>query len=270
MKPVPVAQIISGALILTFGLTACTVMHKVENMIPEVPEILLIGDKKAPASPTDPANLTPDLKNDVAVFKFDVQGQTRSVVIQLYANEAPITVANFQQQVRSKHYKGMAIHRAIPNYLIQMGDPQSKDHESRAAWGTGGLETSLPAEIKLRHRLGAVGMARLNDTANPGRQSSGSQFYITTGDLQKLDGSYTIFGQVIQGYATLQTISQFPADENDNPYQRIEIQSAQLDQSSRYTPEDIRSIHRKARRRTIEEMPVRQEGRLKRTWRQLW
>ena len=247
-------------------LTNCSTMRKVEGMIPEVPEIILIGKKKTPEN----TPITPDLKNDVAVFKLDVFGQTRRLVIQLYPADAPFTVANFQENIRRNYYDGMAIHRVIPNYLVQMGDPQSKDPRTRAGWGTGGLETTLPAEIKLRHRLGTVGMARLDDATNATRQSSGSQFYITTGDMRKFDGKYTIFGQVIQGYDTLQTISELPADENDNPYQRIQIKATHLDRSSNMRPEDINALQRKTRRRTVEEMPARQDGLVKRTWRQLW
>lgn len=266
-----IKSIAISAGILVMALTSCTVMRKVERMVPEIPDMMLIG-KKAPAvDPADPATLVPDLENDAAVFRVDVQGQPRRFVIQLYPNEAPMTVANFQHRVRSKHYEGMAIHRAIPNYLVQMGDPQSKDPTSRAAWGTGGFETTLPAEIGLLHRLGAVGMARLGDASNPERASSSSQFYVTLGDMKQFDGKYTIFGQVIQGYDSLQTISTFPADENDNPYQRLEIRSAFLDSSRNYTPEGIESIHRKTRRRSVEEMPPPDDaGALKRLWRRIW
>ncbi len=215
---------------LWFG-SSCTVMRKVERMVPEIPEIILIGEKPPKIDPGDPESLKPDLEKDAAVFKIDVQGQRRRIVIQLYPDAAPMTVANFQNQVRTGHYEGMAVHRAIPNYLVQMGDPQSKVPDSRAAWGTGGLKTTLPAEINLRHRLGSVGMARLGDASNPTRSSSGSQFYIALGEMKKSDGKYTVFGQVIQGYDALQTISEFPADENDNPYQRLEIKSAHLDRA---------------------------------------
>jgi cyclophilin family peptidyl-prolyl cis-trans isomerase len=247
-------------------LSSCSTMRKVEGMIPEIPEIVLIGKKDKP----EDTPLIPDLKKDVAVFKLDVMGQTRRVAIQLYPADAPLTVANFQENIRRNYYDGMAIHRVIPNYLVQMGDPQSKDPRTRAGWGTGGLETTLPSEIKLRHRLGTVGMARLSDASNPTRKSSGSQFYITTGDMRKFDGKYTVFGQVIQGYDTLQTISELPADENDNPYQRVQIKSTHLDRSSNIRPEDINALQRKTRRRTVEEMPTRQDGLVKRTWRQLW
>ena len=247
-------------------LTSCSTMRKVEGMIPEVPEIILIGKKESP----EDSPLIPDLKNDVAIFKLDVLGQTRRLAIQLYPADAPLTVANFQENIRQNTYDGMAIHRVIPNYLVQMGDPQSKDPRTRAGWGTGGLETTLPSEIKRRHRLGSVGMARLSDASNPTRKSSGSQFYITTGDMKKFDGKYTVFGQVAQGYDTLQTISELPADENDNPYQRIQIKSTHLDRSSSIRPEDINALQRKTRRRTVEEMPTRQDGLVKRTWRQLW
>ncbi len=252
-------------------LPGCTAVRKVENMIPEVPEILLIGEKKErKPEALDPFSMTPDLAKDAAVFKINVQGQTRRFVIQLYPNAAPITVANFQRLVRADHYEGMAFHRLIPNYLVQTGDPQSKDQSSRAAWGTGGIDSTLPPEISLPHRLGAVGMARLGDATNPRRLSSVSQFYITLGNLKKLNGQYTIFGQIIQGYDVLQDLSELAADENDNPYRRIEITSVKLDRASQFTPEDPATLQRKTRRKPATQIPTQTEGPLKRAWRRIW
>ena len=260
----------SITIFLTVSLPSCSTLRKIASMVPEIPEIFLIGGEKAPPDPVDPATLEPDLKNDVAIFKLDVQGRRHRLIIGLFPEAAPMTVANFQQLIRRGHYEGMAIHRVIPNYLVQMGDPQSKDPEARAAWGTGGLETTTPREIHLPHRLGAVAMARLEDAVNPSRQSSGSQFYIALGELSRFDRQYTVFGQVIQGYDILQTISEFPADENDNPYQRIEIKSTYLDRSKLYTPEDIDALRRTTRRRTLEEMPTRRPGLLQRAWDLIW
>ncbi len=252
---------------------ACTVMRKVEDMVPEIPEIVLIGkkDKPSPTGHLQPGTLEPDLENNAAIFKIDVLGRTERLVIQLFPQDAPLTVANFQNNIRSGHYEGMAIHRVIPNYLVQLGDPQSKQPDTRAAWGTGGLDTTLPAEIKRAHQLGSVGMARLGDAANPQRHSSGSQFYITTGDLSRYDGRYTVFGQVLQGFAALQKLSTLPADENDNPYQRIAILSARLGPAKRYPAESPEILRQRVRRLQVEEMPTTQQDNLpKRLWKKIW
>ena len=255
-------------------ISSCSTLRKVESMVPEIPEIVLIGKKKDPTTSQDgtydPSNLEADLIQDAAIFKFNVAGQTRKVVIQLFPDQAPVTVANFQKRIRDGFYDGLAIHRVIPNYLIQTGDPQSRDPESRAAWGTGGNDNALPAEISRRHQPGAVGMARLGDSANRGRRSSGSQFYIALDNLPSLDGKYTIFGQVIQGFETIQQIAEFPADTNDNPYQRIAIKSAKLARAGSHRPEDITTIKRRTSRKTLDQQPTKEEGVLKRTWRQIW
>lgn len=265
-------------LILTFSTLAlmalqpaCTVVRKIERWVPEIPDIVLIGQKdKSPRSPTDPGSLTPDLEKDAAVLRIRGLGKTHRVVIQLYPASAPITVANFQEKIRRGHYEGMAVHRTIPIHLIQMGDPQSREADSRAAWGTGGLGSTLPAEIHLPHRLGAVGMARLGDALNPARESSESQFYIALGDLSSLNGRYTVFGQVMEGYEGLQALSEAAADENDNPYQRLEIVATSLDEARKYTPEDITGLHRSARRNRLEASQGTTDGLLKRTWRRIW
>lgn len=252
-------------------LPSCSVMRKVERMVPEIPPIVLIGgEKKVEVTPNDPSTLIPDQKKDAAVFKFRSRGQTQRVVIRLFPDAAPMTVANFQEKVRSRTYDGMAIHRTIPNYLVQMGDPQSKNPGSRAAWGTGGWEATVPAEIQRPHRLGAVGMARLGDDLNSSRDSSESQFYIALGDLSSLDGRYTVFGQVIEGYDALQTLSETPTDENDNPYERLEIVSAHLSEAEHHEAENPEILQRNVQRRSLEEAPPATEGFLKRRWRQIW
>ena len=253
--------------------SSCSALRKVESMVPEIPEIVLIGnksDREAEKGTYDPNTLEANLREDAAIFRFNVRGQNRKVVIQLFPQDAPITVANFQKRIEDGFYNGLAIHRVIPNYLVQMGDPQSRNPEARAAWGTSGVYSMLPAEINRPHGPGAVGMARLGDSANPSRRSSGSQFYVALDNLSKLNGNYTIFGQVIQGFETIQEIAEYPADNNDNPFQRITIKSAKLGRASSHRPEDLAVIKRRTNRKSVNQQPVRQEGMLKRAWRRIW
>ena len=112
---------------------------------------------------------------------------------------APKTSENFEKLVSQKFYDGLTFHRIVPGFVIQGGDPKGD--------GTGGPGYTIPAEIKLLHKRGAVAMARLGDQVNPDRASSGSQFYIALADLPGLDGQYTVFGEVVLGMEIVDKIA---------------------------------------------------------------
>lgn len=152
-----------------------------------------------------------------------VNNQIRKVVVQLNPEAAPQTCENFKRLAQSGFYKGLAVHRAIPGYIVQMGDPYTKDASQKETWGTGGPDYTVPAEIKLPHIRGAIAMARLPDSRNPNRASNGSQFYFALDDLDHLNGQYTVFGRVVNGIEHLDYISEQTVDTNDVPINRIEI-----------------------------------------------
>lgn len=160
-------------------------------------------------------------------IRFGKEKATRPVAIEFYEGDAPATVANFKKLADKGFYKGMAFHRAIPNMLVQVGDPKSKSKD-RAEVGTGGPGYTIPAEIHRKHTRGSVAAARLPDNINPSRMSNGSQFYVTLAPLPELDGQYTVFGHVIYGLETLDAISNTPVDSNDYPVERITIQSLNI------------------------------------------
>jgi cyclophilin family peptidyl-prolyl cis-trans isomerase len=166
---------------------------------------------------------------DVAVLKLKVghDKKLKEVVIALDPSAAPETVANFEKLVHKGFYNGLAVHRVFPHLLVQMGDPLSR-HDDRGHVGTGGPGYTLAPEIRLKHTVGAVAMARLPDNINPARRSNGSQFYICLKAMPDLDGQYTVFGHVIAGLDSLDGISQQPADTNDNPLDRIVIKSLKM------------------------------------------
>jgi cyclophilin family peptidyl-prolyl cis-trans isomerase len=123
---------------------------------------------------------------------------------------APKTVENFVKLANSNFYNGLKFHRVVPNFVIQGGDPKGD--------GTGGPGYTIPAEIKLKHTIGAIAMARTGDDVNPSRASSGSQFYVTLQALPSLDGQYTVFGYVTAGMDVVQKIGAVPTDPtNDMP-----------------------------------------------------
>ncbi len=141
--------------------------------------------------------------------------------IALDFDAAPKTAANFEKLVKEKFYDGLTFHRIIPGFVIQGGDPKGD--------GTGDPGYTLPAEIKLKHRRGAVAMARLPDQVNPARESSGSQFYIALQDLPQLDGQYTVFGEVISGMEIVQKIAAVKTGAFDKPLEPVIIEKAYIE-----------------------------------------
>jgi peptidyl-prolyl cis-trans isomerase B (cyclophilin B) len=114
-----------------------------------------------------------------------------------YPNEAPKTVAHILALVNKRFYNGQRVHRVVPGFVIQMGDPATRDMTKEKMWGTGGSGTAIGvAEIsKLRtHVRGAVAMAHAGDAAK-----ADSQFYVTLAPQHRLDGDYVVFGRVISG-----------------------------------------------------------------------
>jgi len=166
---------------------------------------------------------------EVAVFKIRIgkQKQLQRVVMGLYDESAPITVANFKALVRRKFYNGLRFHRVFPGSFVQTGDPQSRWGQSDTS-GTGGPGYTIPAEIKLRHDKGSVAMSRLPDDINPAKNSNGSQFYACIAPLPKLDGKFAVFGEILEGLDILEAISKQPTNSNDFPLQKIAIHSITL------------------------------------------
>src|SRR5439155_16785979 len=121
--------------------------------------------------------------------------------------DAPKTAANFRKLVTSGFYNGTYFHRVIPAFMIQGGDPNTKDADPGND-GQGGPGYTVPAEIKLKHLRGSVATARTSDAVNPERASSGSQFFIDLAPQPSLDaGGYTVFGEVIQGMDVVDLIA---------------------------------------------------------------
>jgi peptidyl-prolyl cis-trans isomerase B (cyclophilin B) len=119
------------------------------------------------------------------------------IEFETYPEDAPKTVAQILSLVRRGFYNGQRIHRAEPNFVIQMGDPQSRDMTKKALWGT--KDSGKPIGVaefskKRTHKKGAVGMAHSGNAA-----MADSQFYITRRPTPPLDGRYAVFGQVIAG-----------------------------------------------------------------------
>ena len=182
------------------------------------------------------------------------------IVVALY-NETPLHRDNFLKLVREGAYDSLLWHRVIPRFMIQGGDPASKNAERVAMLGSGGPGYTIPAEIEpgLVHKKGALAAARQGDQVNPERRSSGSQFYIVQGTTYQpseldpvvaraaqqgttitytpeqkeyyaskggaphLDGGYTVFGEVIEGLDVIDAIASVERDGRDRPLEDIHM-----------------------------------------------
>lgn len=165
-------------------------------------------------------NKTKDSKESNIVIMKTSMGD---IEIELFEKDAPLHVANFKKLVKSGFYEKTAFHRVIPGFMIQGGDPNSKDAD-KSNDGLGGPGYTIPAEIKAKHEKGSLAAARLGDDANPKRESSGSQFYIVTGEASHLDGQYTVYGKVTKGLDVALKIEKVKRDARDNPEEKVLIE----------------------------------------------
>ena len=139
--------------------------------------------------------------------------------IVLFPDLAPKHVESFLKLAKSGFYNGTIFHRIIPGFMIQGGDPLTKDPANRGKYGTGGPGYTVPAEFsKVAHEKGILSAAR---TADP--NSAGSQFFVMVDKAPHLDGQYTVFGEVVKGVEVADTIVSQPRDLRDNPVERIEM-----------------------------------------------
>jgi peptidyl-prolyl cis-trans isomerase B (cyclophilin B) len=146
------------------------------------------------------------------------------IVVEFYDKDAPKTTANFLKLAKDGFYNGTTFHRVIPNFMVQGGDPNTKDASgSRDRHGTGGPGYTVEAEIKKDHKRGTVATARTGGPMNPEKRSSGSQFFINVKDNDFLNGDYTVFGNVIAGMDVADKIVNTPRDARDNPLERVEM-----------------------------------------------
>ena len=171
--------------------------------------------------------------DEVAVIKTS-QGE---MVLEFWPDVAPKTVENFKTLAKKGFYDGTCFHRAIKDFMIQGGDPLTKDEASKARWGTGDPGYKIKAEFNDRkHVRGVISMARSGDplerSGQPPRpefaNSAGCQFFICHGDPHFLDGEYTAFGKLFKGDDVLEKIATTPTEPGDRPAQRVNIESLKI------------------------------------------
>ena len=172
-----------------------------------------------PQKPAEPAKVeapalafNPDSLAEEPIFNIETSMGT--IKVKLY-KETPLHRDNFVKLASQRYYDNILFHRIIKNFMIQVGDPLTKDpNADPAKYGTGGPGYTIPAEFipQFTHKKGALAAARKGDKSNPEKASSGSQFYIVESpeSCSHLDGEYTIFGETLEGFEVIDAIAAAP------------------------------------------------------------
>ena len=158
--------------------------------------------------------------NEVAVIKTN-EGE---MVVEFWTDAAPNTVENFKKLARKGFYDGTTFHRIIKGFMIQGGDPNSKDPAKESRYGEGGPGYKIKAEFNDHsHERGVLSMAR-----EPDPDSAGSQFFICLASVTRLDHQYTTFGKLIKGDDVLEKIATTKTLPGDRPEKRMNVESIKI------------------------------------------
>jgi len=170
---------------------------------------LVAAADKAPAPKTE----TPKGLRAIIKTKFG------DIEVKFYQDIAPKHVENFMKLAKEGFYNGTIFHRVIPGFMIQGGDPNTKDSLKKDSYGQGGPGYTVKAEFSdIPHKRGIISMAR-----GPEPDTAGSQFFIVVEDSRFLDRKYTVFGEVTKGIGVADKIVNLNRDERDNPKERVEM-----------------------------------------------
>src|SRR6266511_4769075 len=178
----------------------------------------VVAEEKKETSPMSTSN-------EVAVIKTN-EGE---MVVQFWTDAAPNTIENFKKLARQHFYDGTIFHRIVKGFMIQGGDPNSKDPAKENSYGQGGPGYQIKAEFNNHsHDRGVISMARSSDP-----DSAGSQFFICLAPVHRLDHQYTTFGNLTKGQDVLQKIGDTPVIRNSmgepsKPTKRVVIENIKI------------------------------------------
>jgi cyclophilin family peptidyl-prolyl cis-trans isomerase len=200
---------------------------------------LIAGCKNRSQSAQEAVNLEP--QDSLAALEaakalpeepfFDIVTTMGTIRVKLY-KDTPRHRDNFEKLALSGYYDSLLFHRTINGFMIQGGDPFTRDTSKVEQYGQGGPSYTIPAEMRdtlgaplHRHKKGALAAARRGDLANPFKESSGSQFYLVQDpdNCTHLDGEYTVFGETVAGLNVIDKIAAVPTDRYDRPLQDVRI-----------------------------------------------
>jgi peptidyl-prolyl cis-trans isomerase B (cyclophilin B) len=198
-------------------------MHPLRALIP----IFIAGSLSLFCSPSEDTStgeaaggMSQADKNELAVIEVTDFGEIR---LKFYSDKAPKHVENFKKLARDGFYDGVAFHRIVPGFVIQGGDPNTKDSDPSND-GRGGPGYNINAEFNdVPHKRGILSMARKADP-----DSAGSQFFIVIKDAPFLDGKYTVFGEAVSGMDVVDRIAAQPKGPGDRPLEPITMKSVRI------------------------------------------
>lgn len=178
-----------------------------------------------PAQATGPATVAPSASVPQNITRATLHTNQGDITIEFFAADAPNTVANFIKLASTGFYNGTKFHRVIAGFMIQGGDPLTKDDAQAARWGTGGPGYQFADEIRANNHnvVGTISMA------NAGPNTNGSQFFINTADNSFLDGKHTTFGKVVAGMEVVKKIEATQTGQGDRPVTPMVINSVTLE-----------------------------------------
>lgn len=162
---------------------------------------------------------------------FDIVTNMGTIKVRLFS-DTPRHRDNFEKLALAGYYDSLLFHRVINGFMIQGGDPFTRDTSKVAEYGQGGPDYTIPAEMRdstgtplHRHSKGALAAARRGNLANPFKESSGSQFYIVQNpdNCVHLDGEYTVFGETVAGFNVIDKIAGVKTDRLDRPVNDVRI-----------------------------------------------
>lgn len=180
--------------------------------------IVLLGMQ----SPSDSQD--PSIDTLMATHTLTLQTTKGDITLELFGQEAPKTVDNFVSLAQDGFYDNVAFHRIIPGFMIQSGDPKSKEESLRMEWGTGGPGYAFEDEIHDANNnlTGTIAMA------NAGPNTNGSQFFINVADNNFLDDKHTVFGKVVDGMDVVMSITEVETLPNDQPIDSVRITGIEI------------------------------------------
>lgn len=206
------------------ALTACKGKNAKSAPEEDAPEIETVA-------PADTAAVAKSAKALPEEPVFDIVTSVGTIRVKLY-KDTPRHRDNFVKLAMSGYYDGLLFHRVINGFMIQGGDPFTRDTSKVELYGQGGPDYTIPAEMRdaegaplHRHKKGALAAARRGDLANPFKESSGSQFYLVQNAdaCVHLDGEYTVFGETVAGLNVIDRIAATKTDRLDRPLRDIRI-----------------------------------------------
>ena len=196
-----------------------------DSLATETPEApaAKAGPKTAKADTISAANYKDRLPQEPI---FDIVTSMGTIRVKLY-KDTPKHRDNFARLAITRYYDGLLFHRVIDGFMVQGGDPYTRDTSRVEEWGEGGPGYTIDAEIvpEHRHQKGALAAARRGDLANPMKESSGSQFYLVqdSTNCKHLNGAYTVFGETVGGLNVIDRIARVQTDRFDRPVHPVRI-----------------------------------------------